>query len=292
MACAPMKRKAILRVLHSTDCPSSAYQEVLVNVAQSLLEVQQRDAGEIAAVVTQDAALFIIGAAFDGAEIGPSVRALIDEWALYSTPKVHGTARNPGTNGTNGTTIEVVSLTDKEARDKYITLQGTKLWRNSSRPFKLLYCHHWVGKTCGGYEVWKAMFREFVGETTENPVHRLRNEAVDRIVGAWFDITRACSVPEDLSAAQVELFQSAADLLAEGFLLRKGVKLSATATVATATFAHALQKRRHSGTVIDYFSDIQESQTAKDAPLGGCYRRQPQGATWRLLCAHRHSKYF
>ena len=137
MACAPMKRKAILRVLHSTDCPSSAYQEVLVNVAQSLLEVQQRDAGEIAAVVTQDAALFIIGAAFDGAEIGPSVRALIDEWALYSTPKVHGTARNPGTNGTNGTTIEVVSLTDKEARDKYITLQGTKLWRNSARP---LYC--------------------------------------------------------------------------------------------------------------------------------------------------------
>ena len=111
--------------------------------------------------------------------------------------------------------------------------------------------------------------------SARRPRIRLRNEAVDRIVGAWFDITQACSVPEDLSAAQVELFQSAADLLAEGFLLRKGVKLSATATVATATFAHALQKRRHSGTVIDYFSDIQESQTAKDAPLGGCYRRQP-----------------
>jgi hypothetical protein len=99
---------------------------------------------------------------------------------------------------TNGLTVVVETSSEREQRDKYITVGGLKLWRNSEPPHTAFYAHRWVGpgKT---FEAWRVEWDRFCGETTFLPRYQHRNDATERALRSWFAWVADLAKPEQLT---------------------------------------------------------------------------------------------
>jgi hypothetical protein len=75
----------------------------------------------------------------------------------------------------------VESPADREQRERYIVVHGTKYVRKSEPPYLLFYVHYWVTETC---TTWAALTRNLLVPD----IHRLKHsyDALLRPMKAWF----------------------------------------------------------------------------------------------------------
>jgi hypothetical protein len=148
-------------------------------------------------------------------------------------------------------------------RDKHVVVGGVKLWKSSEHPWTCFYAHHWVQGTFAGWLVaWEALTKNF---TVSDP-HQHRQRSCERLMQSWFELTANITSVDQLNEAHVKMFQSIMDLLAEGYLMRKGIQFASNSHNATMMFAELCEKRRHDQKVTDYYSDLQTARSAKESP--------------------------
>ena len=157
-------------------------------------------------------------------------------------------------------TIRIIDREKELDNDKYCTVGGMKLWKNPEAPYTIFYAHCWLGKT---FTEWKCTYDTYVRGSTVTEIHIHRQRCCEQLLMTWFDMTKTVTRIEDLTPANVKMFQTVIELLAEGYLLRKGISLTGTATAATQTLSLSLEKRRHDGKGLDYFSDLAEARSGR-----------------------------
>jgi hypothetical protein len=281
MACPPGKKMAILKAVVATRCSSDVQEAALIMTAQTMMEIRNQtripgsDPLDPETITTEALALAEIGKGMaDGhtyAEpLDATIRSLLEMAVSYVMPRREAEKEHQHAE-TNGLTVVVETSSEREQRDKYITVGGLKLWRNSEPPHTAFYAHHWVGpgKT---FEAWRVEWDRFCGETTLIPRYQHRNDATERALRSWFAWVADLAKPEQLTAAQVRQFQAFIDLQLEAYLLRKS-SVMINQGLATASLAASLEKRRHDARVLDYHTDLVEarnagklSQTTKASP--------------------------
>jgi hypothetical protein len=170
----------------------------------------------------------------------------------------------------------VESPADREQRERYIVVHGTKYVRKSEPPYSLFYVHHWVTET---YSNWAAEWAALTRNLLVPDIHRLKHDALLRSMKGWF-AWRASSTPsrlDDLSEPQTSMFAAIVEMLAELFLLcvpaGGGKRVASTTAIATATFHSITSKRRHDQSIsVNYYAELAEAQAATTAPKNYFFR--------------------
>jgi hypothetical protein len=135
----------VLRTITTTGCPTEKHADALKLAAQTLAEVAGRSHSQVASIATFDGAIDAIAALIpDGISVTfastlpAEMRRVVEECALFYTPRERPpTANDPATQQ-----LVVDTLDERDARDKYIVVGETKLWRNSEHPWTAWYAHH------------------------------------------------------------------------------------------------------------------------------------------------------
>ncbi len=262
MAASSSRKMVVLRAFSQTQCITAIQDEAMVLAARTIYEIASKPTDTITDFNTAVGAI---------ADLLPTTTAFADhlpqeytniikECVMFMTPRNAGESGR--TVGPGGTTITVESMTEKELRDKYVIVGGIRLWKAAEAPYNIFYCHLWIQRS---FMEWKATWESFVGNTTLPDSMAHRQSCTERLIETWFDLTKGVTRHEDITPAHAKLFQTAVELLAEGFLVRRGVNLTGNVSTATAALAQALQKRKHDQRPLDYYSDIVEARQARDA---------------------------
>ncbi len=274
MACPPGKKMAILKAVVATQCPSEFQSPALIMTAQTMMEIRNQTLAPGAepldpeCITTEALALADIGRGMaDGhtyAEpLDANIRSMLEMAISYVTPRrahAENSAVHSGTQSATGLTVVVETSAEREQRDKYLLVGGLKLWRNSEPPFTAFYAHHWIGPG-KSFEAWRVEWDRFCGDTAITPRYQHRHDATERGLRSWFAWVADLTKPEQLNQAQVRQFQAFIDLQLEAYLLRKS-SVAINQSLATASFAASLEKRRHDSKVLDYHSDLAEARVA------------------------------
>jgi hypothetical protein len=259
----------VLRTITTTGCPTEKHADALKLAAQTLAELAGRSQAQVATITTFDAAVDAIAALIPdssnitfASSLPAEMRRVVEECALFYTPR-----ERPHTANLNTANQQLVvdTLDERDARDKYIIIGDTKLWRSSEHPWTAWYAHHWVGFGVAGYGMWFTAYEAIVAGYAIVEHQQHRQKCCERLMRAWFELTSNIKTADELTSAHVKLFQSTVDLLAEGFLLRKGVTHAGGTVASTRAFAEILEKRRHDARPLDYFSDLAAARSTKES---------------------------
>ncbi len=174
------------------------------------------------------------------------------------TTNSNGSAREA-----TASTMVVETTTEKEARERTLTIGGLKFLKNIERPYAALYPQYWFG---GAFIEWKTTWNDFAATATKTPDHcRFKNRQLFLLMEQWFAGNQ--SAPPTVEACPshvVRAFNCIVQMLLEIHLV-SGVSLAGTATAATATFAALLEERAHGSQAINYFDDLKKACEAKES---------------------------
>lgn len=165
---------------------------------------------------------------------------------------------------TTAGTMVVETSTEKEARERTVSVGGIKFLKSVERPYTALYPHYWLGGGVSFIE-WKTTWNDFAAPATKTPDHcRFKNRQLFLLMEQWFAGNQ--STPPTVEACPshvVRAFNCIVQMLLEIHLV-SGVSLAGTATAATATFAALLEERAHGSQAINYFDDLKKACEAKE----------------------------
>lgn len=187
-----------------------------------------------------------------GSKLPIEVRNILREASLLFAPHAATAA------------VEVATAEERDDRERNTTLPGNiKVPRTVPPPWNVFYPHMWMGRT---FEEWARNWTVLITGHPVPDVHVLKLRRCEAALSSWF----AIFANQPLQEHSVIIFLSLADVLAEVFLLLKysGPRPS----VATLTFAAAIENRRQTGKVLDYFTDINSARAAIEIPKNGLFR--------------------
>ena len=210
------KKMVVLRALAQTKCPSAVEQDVMVLAASIILEVAKKDA---TGITTKESAVDAIAALLPDTttfadRLPQEMARVVEECASFHMPRSASETR------ATDATIRIIDREKELDNDKYCTVGGMKLWKNPEAPNTIFYAHCWLGKT---FTEWKCTYDTYVRGSTVTEIHIHRQRCCEQLLMTWFDMTKTVTRIEDLTPANVKMFQTAIELLAEGYLLRKGI---------------------------------------------------------------------
>ena len=257
------RRMVVLRALNQTQCISSIQAEVRVLAAKTIYETALKPTDGITDLASAVAAIAdLLPQATTFADRLPQEYSdIIKECVLFMTPRDKPQQANNTTAQATNNTIVVESAAERELRDKYVVVGGMRLWRNAEAPWSIFYAHMWIGKR---FHEWKSAWDNFTAGSTAPDTIIHRQKCTERIVELWFEETATTTRAEDLSARQTRLFQTAIELLAEGYLVRRGVGIQGNVSTATVHLAASLERRKHDQKPYDFYTDLMEAKAAKN----------------------------
>jgi hypothetical protein len=257
------RQMVVLRAFKQTQTVAAHKGDVMVLAAKTIYETVSKSTE---AIVDFDTAVTAIAELLPGGttfadRLAQEYDTIIRECAGFFQDSLPTTTRQGPTE--NSTQIIVETSAERDLRDKYVAVGGYRLWKKAEAPWDVFYCHLWVNRTP---QEWLSTWAAFCGSTIMPETLAHRQRCCDALIVSWFDLTKDVTRYEDLTPIQVRLFQTTVELVAEGYLVRRGVPLAGSVGTATAALAQALAKRKHDQRPMDYFTDLQEARQAKDGP--------------------------